>query len=79
MDEGNTPFSAASATAFGGADGQSGLDDDDGGESQLKHAVNGQLLFEPSCVLASIGQWHLLPNPALPRAGCSYIRELPDI
>ncbi len=51
MDEGNTPFSAASATAFGGADGQSGLS-----ESQLKHAVNGQSLFEPSCVLASVGQ-----------------------
>ncbi len=56
MDEGNTPFSAASATAFGGADGQSGLSDDDFGESQLKHAVNGQSLFEPSCVLASVGQ-----------------------
>jgi len=73
MDEGNTPFSAASATAFGGADGQSGLSDDDFGESQLKHAVNGQSLFEPSCVLASVGQWHLLPNPALLLSASSHI------
>ena len=43
MDEGASPFTAASAKRFGGAGGQAGISDDNFGESQLKHGINGAL------------------------------------
>lgn len=41
VDEEGSPYAAANAKQFGGADGQNGIADSTFAASQLKHSING--------------------------------------
>ena len=56
VDEDGSPYAAANAKQFGGADGQNGIADGNFAASQLKHSINGA-----SCCHHPASRWISTP------------------